>query len=286
MPHMIRSLTFIWTFLVAISIFLISRPTPPSMIEQIFDDDFSDAEKAGNLSTTNTSSQSKQSVNDAQLKSVAHCFYSIRYWQYFSLMAMGVYGCVLVSYSYKPFGTSGMTHEPISDELLTWAASIGAGLVNGMMRLIFGKLIDKHSARTLLSILLSAELIMCIVFYWAAHSPALYFLCIMVDYAILGGFFTIIPVSITKVFGLEIGPQVYVHVTIGSFFSAFLNLLATRLILPHTSYQFIYMLGAIFTTFALIILFFIKEELDVDNLRRRGALKSEPLNNDKFVLVK
>ena len=104
------------------------------------------------------------------------------------------------------------------------------------MRVLFGRLMDKYSARSLLAILLTSELVLCLVFFYAAHYPALYFFCIMVDYAILGGFFTIIPVSITKVFGLEMGPQVYVHVTIGSFFSAFLNLLATRLVLPHTSY--------------------------------------------------
>ena len=152
-------------------------------------------------------------------------------------------------------------------------------------RVLFGRLIDKYSARFLLAILLTSELVLCLVFFWAAHFPEIYFFCVLVDYAILGGFFTVIPVSITKVFGLEMGPQVYVHVSIGSFFSAFLNLLATRLILPHTSYQFIYILGACFTSIALIVLYFIKEELDVENLRKRGALKSEPSKDDKFELI-
>jgi len=125
-------------------------------------------------------------------------------------MAMGCYGATLLSYSFKPFGESSSTHDPISDELLTWGFNIGAGLVNGLSRVVFGNLSDKFSFKAIMTILLTMELLSCLVFYWAATVPWFYFICIMVNYAMLGGFFTILPVSVTKVFGLELGASVYV----------------------------------------------------------------------------
>lgn len=61
-----------------------------------------------------------------------------------------------------------------------------------------------------MSIILTVELAMCLVFWVAANSPGFFFFLILLNYAILGGFFTIVPVSVTKIFGLELGPQVYV----------------------------------------------------------------------------
>ena len=74
------------------------------------------------------------------------------------------------------------------------------------MRLIFGNLVDRYSFKSLMSILLFFELILCFAFYFAATSPILYFSCIMLNYVVLGGYYTIFPVSVTRVFGLEQGP--------------------------------------------------------------------------------
>ena len=54
-PLMIRNLTFIWCFFVASAICLISRPAPRNIVEEIFDDDFSDAEKCNMSTSSNTS---------------------------------------------------------------------------------------------------------------------------------------------------------------------------------------------------------------------------------------
>jgi len=188
-------------------------------------------------------------------------------------MILGNYGSTLLSYAYKPFGESSQTHDPISDDLLTWAASIGSGIVNGIARFTFGNLADKYSFRRLMSIILSVELLTCILFYWAANVPALYFTCVLLNYGVLGGIYAIFPVSVTHVYGLEKGPLVYVQVLIGSFLSSLLNLFATKWILPISNYGTLFMIGALVTVVSIVVVFFIKEELDLERLQRKGVVE-------------
>ena len=140
-----------------------------------------------------------------ELKSVRHCVYSLRFWQYFAILIAGNFFATFFNYSYKPFGENTSSHGQIDDKTLTWAASIGAGL-NGLSRIFFGSLVDKYSFKTLMSVMMTIQLVNACVCFWAAHVPALFFICIMVNYLVLGGFYTIFPVSITNVFGLELGP--------------------------------------------------------------------------------
>ena len=64
----------------------------------------------------------------------------------------------------------------------------------------------------------------------------------------------------------------------GSFFSSLLNLFTTKWLLPATNYLTLFCLGGAVTCLALGVLCFIKEELDVENLRKRDALVAEPKN--------
>ena len=141
-----------------------------------------------------------------QIKGVKYFWRSLRFWQYFAIMILGNYFGTFFSYSYKPFGENSTPHDAISDRTLTWAASVGAGLVNGLSRIAFGTLVDKYSFRYLLSILMWIQLVNSLVCYWAAYEPALFFICILINYMVLGGLFAIFPVSVTNVFGLEHGP--------------------------------------------------------------------------------
>ena len=54
--------------------------------------------------------------------------------------------------------------------------------------------------------LMITQLINSLVCYWAAWIPAAYFACILVNYAAIGGMFAIFPVTVTNLFGLEVGP--------------------------------------------------------------------------------
>ena len=73
-----------------------------------------------------------------QIKGVKYFWYSQRFWQYLAIMVLGNYFGTFFSYSYKTFGESDSPHDPIKDSTLTWAASVGAGIVNGLSRIICG----------------------------------------------------------------------------------------------------------------------------------------------------
>ena len=109
-------------------------------------------------------------------------------------------------YSFKTFGENKASHEPISDSMLTWAASIGAGLVNGLSRITCGTLTDSLGFKKPFGFLMSASLFVSLIVYHAANYPWLYFGCILLNYMSIGGMFAIFPVCVQDVFGLEHGP--------------------------------------------------------------------------------
>ena len=78
--------------------------------------------------------------------------------------------------------------------------------MNGLSRIFFGTLVDKYSFKLLMGILMAIQLVNACVCFWAAYVPALFFICILVNYLVLGGLFAVFPVSVTNVFGLELGP--------------------------------------------------------------------------------
>ncbi len=94
----------------------------------------------------------------------------------------------------------------------------------------------------------------------------------MVNYAVLGGLFAVFPVSVTNVFGLEHGPQIYVQILFGSFVSSIFNLISTKYIEPATNFVTLFYIGAATQVASIILLYWFKEELDVENLAKHEAL--------------
>ena len=136
-----------------------------------------------------------------------------------------------------------------------------------------GTLVDKYSFRTLMAILMAVQLGNSLVCFWAAYVPAIYFICVMINYAVLGGLFAIFPVSVQNCFGLELGPQIYVQILFGSFTSSILNLITTKYLLPATNFVSLFYVGAITQVLTLILLYFFKEELDVERLAKYDGVK-------------
>ena len=62
---------------------------------------------------------------------------------------------------------------------------------------------------------------------------------------VLGGLFAIFPVSVTAMFGLEYGPQIYVQILFGSFVSSILNLISTKWLLDVTNFVTLFYMGAV-----------------------------------------
>ena len=70
------------------------------------------------------------------------------------MMTLGNIFGTFFSYSYKVYGSQDQTHEAISDATLTWAASIGSGIINGCSRILLGGVVDRVGFKTLFMILM------------------------------------------------------------------------------------------------------------------------------------
>ena len=163
-------------------------------------------------------------------------------------------------------------HEPISDNTLTWAAAIGAGVVNGLARIVMGAAVDKVGFKQLFTLTAIAQLINSLICYWAARYPTIYFICILVNFWSLGGIFSIFPVAVTNVFGLHIGPQIYVWIMFGVFVASLMNLIQTAYLKDMVGFCALFYMGSVTQILCLVIAYFYEEKLDVDRLRRRNAL--------------
>ena len=84
-----------------------------------------------------------------------------------------------------------------------------------------------------------------LVCFWAAYNAGVYFICILLNYLVIGGLFAVFPVSVTKMFGLEYGPQIYVQILFGSFVSSLLNLFSTKVILDVTNFATLFYIGSL-----------------------------------------
>ena len=65
----------------------------------------------------------------------------------------------------------------------------------------------------------------------------------------------------------------YIWVLLGSSLTNVMDLLSTQYLLPVVDISVIYYLGAFCELIVLILLYFYHEKLDIENLRKHGALK-------------
>ena len=151
-------------------------------------------------------------------------------------MICGNFFATFFSYSYKEYGENSSLHKPISDITLTWAASIGSGLGNGISRLSMGYLADFYTFRTLQTILTLISITISLSVFWVSEIPFLYVCCVFMNYFQLGGLFAIFPTSVIKTFGMKQGPQVYAVIIYANVFASALNIFMTRYLLPVTSF--------------------------------------------------
>lgn len=82
------------------------------------------------------------------------------------------------SYSYKNYALL----NDIPDTLITWAASIGSGLVNGVTRLIIGGLHKKLGTKVLFFVLMIPQTIVAFTCYIAVDYPPVFFLYVLINY--------------------------------------------------------------------------------------------------------
>ena len=174
--------------------------------------------------------------HEDQLKSLHLMVYSKRFWQYVGLMVCAKFFSTFFSYSFKEYGENSSLHKSISDQTLTWAASIGTGLGQGTSRLLMGYLADKHTFRSLMTILTLISLAISLLVGFVNEMPLAYSCCVFFNYFQMGGVWSIYPSATIETFGFRQGPKVYAVIMYFEVVASLLNTLMTRYILPITSF--------------------------------------------------
>ena len=178
------------------------------------------------------------------------------------------------SYSFKLYGQSSTEHPPISDTTLTWAACIGSGVINGISRVSIGSFVDSVGFKKLFMGLMIIQLVNSLACYWAAWYTPAYFICVLVNYMVIGGMYAIFPVTVTNIFGLDMGPKVYVWILLGCSFVAVFNLLETAVIKALIGFEALFYINSAFQLLCIVVTYFYEEKLDVQRLRKHGGIKT------------
>ena len=105
------------------------------------------------------------------------------------------------SYTYKSIGTA----NGIDDGLLTWAGSLSA-IVQAVTRLSVGGLYDKFGFKKIFIPLMILNLLLSIFAYPAKEHASLFFICILLNYFVQAGLFSLFPTPAAKTFGYTYGP--------------------------------------------------------------------------------
>ena len=146
-PYMLRELCIVWIGFVVVGIIFISRKE--------LDDHPSEEGQATSQPTQNQEKKELIKQNKYRIKGVLDCLYSIRFWQLIALNTLGNLFATFFGYTCKTHGENKGDHEPISDELLTWANAFGAGIANGCARVLFGISCDYYNFRSVFIIAMS-----------------------------------------------------------------------------------------------------------------------------------
>lgn len=162
------------------------------------------------------------------LTTVKAAFKSLRFWQYVGMMfGANVFGTIF-SYEYKPYGLA----NDLEDSFLTWAGSFSS-VTQVIARFSIGFLYDYLGFRLLFFIIMGINVANSCVCYFAVAYPALYFICIQLNYFVIGGIFALFPAPAVKTFGGDVGVRVYALVLYSSVICSGFDTLLVQLLYDH-----------------------------------------------------
>ena len=134
------------------------------------------------------------------------------------------------------------------------------GLVNGNSRFLWGYLMDKFGFRTLMFAITSIEVTVGVLLYFVVSYDAIFVICVLCIGACIGGNFVILAPTFKKIFGLQIGPELYGITSIAIGISNLCGPILTTLILEENKdYLIAFLIGASLSFGKIILLLFFKE---------------------------
>ena len=135
------------------------------------------------------------------------------------------------------------------------------GIVNGSSRFLWGYLMDKFGFRTLMFVITTIEVTVGVSLYFVVKFAPLFVICVLLIGACIGGNFVILAPTFNKIFGLQIGPELYGITSISIGIANISGPILTTLILKENKdYLIAFLIGASLSFTKIILLFFFKEE--------------------------
>ena len=98
--------------------------------------------------------------------------------------------------------------------------------------------------------------------------------------------FAILPVAVTNVFGLTLGPKVYVWILLGIILTSVINLIETEYFEKVLGFMALFYFGSACQLVCLVITCFYQEKLDVERLRKHNGLLSQAKAEQKLSSLK
>lgn len=114
-----------------------------------------------------------------------------------------VYGTMIVS-NYKLYGE----YNNFEDNFLSTVGTIGS-IMNGCTRIFWGSLMEKFTILQLIWANLLIQIVISFTFRWVAKYAGLFFLYIVLGYFCYGGWLSVFPALITRIYGKKIGTSIY-----------------------------------------------------------------------------
>lgn len=203
--------------------------------------------------------------------SVSAAFHSIRFWQYLSMMFGANIFLTIFSYEYKPFGLA----NGIDDSFLTWAGSFSS-LTQVLARFTVGAIYDIMGFRIIFFILMVITIGNSLMCYWAVNLDWLYFICIQLNYFVIGGVFSLFPAPATKTFGGVNGVRIYALILYSSVVASGVDTLLVQLLYDSIHLKGLIWIGTGFNILNLFVNFTFRERLDIERLSEKGLIKWGP----------
>lgn len=134
--------------------------------------------------------------------------------------------------------------------------------LNGVTRFVWGWLVDKFSFKILMAIVLFIQLAISISVYFAAQNLYAFIIVNFLIGMCTAGVFTLLPPTFNKIFGVKNGAKMFSYAGIFIGIASVLGPILTKLVIKEKKdYLIVYLISAGLLVIAIILLFFLNEEL-------------------------
>ena len=128
------------------------------------------------------------------------CKYNFKWYKYYTFLVFDF----LISNCNRDFGNkNGVSPEAI------YYLGILFGIVNGASRFMWGGLMDKFGFQVLMFAITLIEIIISTSLYFAVNNSIIYVIYVLIVSSCIGGHFAIVSPEFNKIFGMDVGPELY-----------------------------------------------------------------------------